>query len=45
MIIDGNGVIFNSVLPEKDVDGFCDFVEEGTNIRPWIVGSVLEMVD
>lgn len=32
-------------LDDSDVAGFCDFVEEGTNFRPWIVGSVLEMVD
>jgi len=29
-------------MSEDDVQGFCDFVENGTNIRPWVIGKVVE---
>lgn len=29
-------------LDPLQVDGFCDFLETETNIRPWVVGTVLE---
>jgi len=29
-------------ISEEDSQDFCDFVEEGTNIRPWIIGKVVE---
>jgi len=29
-------------ISEEDVNGFCDFVENGTGIKPWVVGKVVE---
>lgn len=28
-------------IDEENVDSYCDFVEEATRIRPWVIGSVI----